>query len=96
MEILNSSETEVLAVSVDSHWSHKAFAKELSLNYNILSDFDKEVSKKYGVLREEGFSERAYFIIDKNRIVRFKKIMDNPGIKLNNEELIQEINKISG
>jgi peroxiredoxin len=92
---LKDANTDVLAVSVDSHWSHKAFADKLNLNYNLLSDFTKEASKKYGVLRKEGFSDRAYFIIDKNRIVRFKKIMDNPGTRLENQDLLNQIRKIN-
>jgi len=94
LEKLNSVNTEVLAISVDSHWSHNAFSEKLNLKYNILSDFNKDVSKQYGVLREEGFPNRAYFIIDKNGIVRFKKIMNNPGIRLENHELIENLNKL--
>ncbi len=91
---LKDADTEVIAISVDSHWSHKAFAEKLSLNYNLLSDFNKEVTKLYGVLRLEGFSNRAYFIIDKKGIVKFKKVMDSPGNKLENQELINELRKI--
>ena len=71
---LNSADSKVLAISVDSHWSHKAFAGKLNLNYDLLSDFNKEASKKYGVLRKEGFSNRAYFIIDKDGVIRYRHV----------------------
>ncbi len=63
-------ETEVLGISVDSRHSSAAFAEHLKLEFPLLSDFDKRVTKAYGVLREGGFAERALFVIDKTgRIV---------------------------
>ena len=59
-----------------------------------LSDFSREVCKQYGTLRKEGFSERAYFIIDKSGIVRFKYFMATPGERIENEQLIEELNKL--
>jgi len=91
---LKDENTEVLAVSVDSFWSHKAFAEKLNLDYNLLSDFDKEVSKLYDVLRKDGFSNRAYFIIDQKGIIKFKNLMDSPGNRLENQELITELQKL--
>lgn len=95
LQQLKDLNVEVLAISIDSHWSHKAFAEKLNLNYNLLSDFDKKVSEQYGVLRKEGFSNRAYFIVDKNGIVKYKKIMDSPGDKLDNQEIFKNINEIN-
>ncbi len=58
--------TEVLGISVDSKHSSAAFAEHLHLEFPLLSDFNKEVTQAYGVLREGGFAERALFIIDKD------------------------------
>ena len=63
---------QILGISVDSHYSLSAFKKSLGVNFPFLSDFSKEVSKKYGVLRPEGKSERAYFFIDKDGVVQWK------------------------
>ena len=57
--------TEVLGISVDSKHSSDAFAAHLHLEFPLVSDFNKQVTKAYGVLREGGFAERALFIIDK-------------------------------
>ena len=60
-----SLDTEVLGISVDSKHSSEAFAAHLKLEFPLVSDFSKEVTKAYGVLREGGFAERALFVIDK-------------------------------
>jgi len=91
---LNNLNAEVLGISVDSRYSHKEFAAKLGLNFLLLSDFDKEVCRLYGTLRKEGFSDRAYFIINKKGIVRFKYLMPTPKDRLENEQLIKELKNI--
>lgn len=58
--------SEVYGISVDSVAAHKAWIEKLGgLNYPLLSDINKEVSRKYGVLIEkEGVALRGLFIID--------------------------------
>lgn len=56
---------EVFGISVDSKEDIRKFAEEYSLNFTLLSDESKEVSKKYGVLNKLGFSSRITFIVDK-------------------------------
>ena len=91
---LNNLNAQVLGVSVDSKYSHKEFATKLGLNFPLLSDFNKEVCKLYGTLRKEGFSERAYFIIDSQGIVRFKYLMPTPKDRLENTQLIEDLQTI--
>ena len=91
---LNKLNAQVLGISVDSKYCHKAFAEKLELDFPLLSDFNKEVCKLYGTLREEGFSERVYFIIDSKGIVRFKHMMPTPKDRLENTQLIEELKKI--
>jgi len=91
---LNNLNAQVLGISVDSKYSHKEFFQKLGLNFPLLSDFNREVCRLYGTLREEGFSNRAYFIIDKEGIVRFKYIMPTPKDRLENKQLIEELEKI--
>lgn len=82
---------EVVGISVDSHWTQKAFAESLGVKYPLLSDFDKHVSKKYGVLRQEGFSNRAYFIIDEHGKIKFKHVMEKPSTKLDDSKLFEAL-----
>jgi peroxiredoxin (alkyl hydroperoxide reductase subunit C) len=66
-------ETQVLGISVDSVPTHKAWVEHLGgIEYPILADFwpHGEVAKIYGVLRPEGYSERATFVIDKKGVIR--------------------------
>jgi glutaredoxin len=69
----------VLGLSVDSKDSLKAWAESLGgITYPLLSDFypHGQVAQTYGVLRSEGYSERALFVIDKRGIIRYVDIHD--------------------
>lgn len=69
---------EVIGVSVDDIPAHKAWAEKLGgIEYPLLSDIKKELSKEYGVLAEEkGVALRAVFIIDPEGIIRSITIND--------------------
>lgn len=79
---------EVIGISVDSHYAQRAYAEKLGVSYLLLSDFNRTVSRDWGVLRDEGCSERAYFVIDEHGIIRFAQIMDAKGKRLENSELL--------
>jgi peroxiredoxin (alkyl hydroperoxide reductase subunit C) len=66
--------TAVLGISVDSKHSSAAFAEHLKLEFPLLSDFDKRVTKAYGVLREGGFAERALFVVDKDGQIAYSRV----------------------
>jgi peroxiredoxin len=66
-------EAQVLGISVDSVPAHKAWAEQLGgIDFPLLADFypHGEVAGKYGILRPEGVSERATFVVDKQGIIR--------------------------
>lgn len=89
-------DVQVLAISVDSIPCLQAWAESLGgINYPLLSDFwpHGAVAKKYGVLRAEGKSERAIFIIDKEGIIRYIDIHDIDE-QPDNEVLLDELKKI--
>ncbi|HZI95166.1 MAG TPA: peroxiredoxin [Patescibacteria group bacterium] len=92
----NDLNTQVLAVSVDSVPAHKAWTDQMGgINYPVLSDFypHGDVAKKYGVLREQGFSERALFVIDKKGVVRFSQVHEMK-LQPDNSLIIDEIRKL--
>jgi peroxiredoxin (alkyl hydroperoxide reductase subunit C) len=66
--------TVVLGISVDSKHSSAAFAEHLHLDFPLVSDFNKEATAAYGVLREGGFAERALFVIDKNGVIVYAHV----------------------
>jgi len=68
-----AQDVEVLGISVDSLWSHKAFAPQNGITYPLLADFHPkgDVSRKYGVyLDDKGFSARTAFIVGKDGKIR--------------------------
>lgn len=73
-EAIKKMDAQVLAASVDSTWSQKAFAKELSVKFPLLSDFGKKTAALYGSLYEDkGFAKRSIFVIDKKGRVAYKR-----------------------
>lgn len=76
---------ELMGVSVDGVWCHRAFAEARRLHFPLLSDFEPKgaVARSYGAYRTaEGVSERALFVIDKDGIVAWSycsPIAVNPG-----------------
>ena len=63
--------TQVLGVSVDSSPANQAFAKQIGVTFPLLSDFQRTVSKDYGILNiEHGFAKRTTFVIDKNGVIQ--------------------------
>ncbi len=81
MKQFETLDAEVFGVSVDSVWSHKAFAEKMNIKYSLLADFHPKgaVSEKYGVyLADKGITGRAIFIIDKGGKVAWAKNYDIP------------------
>jgi peroxiredoxin len=76
---------ELLGISVDGVWCHKAFAEHRKLHFSLLADFEPKgaVARQYGVYRAaEGTTERALFVIDARGIVRWSYVSPigvNPG-----------------
>jgi peroxiredoxin len=67
--------TEVLGISVDSHFANEAFAERLRLSFPLLSDFRHAASKAYGVFDENALmSGRAVFVVDKQGLIAYKDI----------------------
>jgi peroxiredoxin len=81
----NKLDANILAVSVDSPFTLTRFKEDQSLNFPLLSDFNKEVSRNYGALYEEfvlglrGVSKRSAFVIDKEGTVRYAEVLENAG-----------------
>jgi len=73
-DIVLKLDAQILAASVDSTWTQKAFAKELALRFPLLSDFSRTAAALYGSLYEDkGFAKRTVFVIDKSGRVAYKR-----------------------
>jgi glutaredoxin len=87
-------ETQVLGLSVDSVPCLKAWAESLGgITYPLLSDFypHGQVAEKFGVLRSEGYTERAIFVMDKRGIIRYIDVHDIDK-QPDNDELFRVLN----
>lgn len=84
--------TVVLPISVDSIPTLNEFKAKERITVDLLSDFKREVSRRYGTLLEDKFfSNRAYVLIDPNGIVRWAFAEDTPGTRRENQELLARL-----
>jgi peroxiredoxin len=87
-EKFGSLGAQILGVSVDSVWSHRAFADSLKLSFPLLADFQPRgaVAAKYGLFNEErGITKRATVLVDKSGNVAWVK--EHDGARSNDELL---------
>jgi len=81
MKKFETLDAEVLGVSVDSVWSHKAFADKMGIKYSLLADFHPRgaMSEKYGMyLADKGITGRAIAIVNKTGKIAWFKNYDIP------------------
>jgi len=81
MKKFDTLDAEVLGISVDSAWSHKAYAEKMGIKYSLLADFQPRgaVADKYGVfLPDKGITGRAIVIVNKDGKVAWVKNYDIP------------------
>jgi peroxiredoxin Q/BCP len=83
---------QVIGVSVDNHQSHKRFANRFKLDFPLLSDPTKKVTKAYGALAFYRLAKRMTFIIDKQGKIRkiFPKV--NPAGHI--DEIIEALREL--
>jgi peroxiredoxin len=77
-----NANAEVFGISIDTHFTLKKYKEEQALNFNLLSDFNKEAIHAYDVAYDEfilmkGVAKRAAFLIDKEGIVRYAEVLEN-------------------
>jgi peroxiredoxin len=87
---------EVLGISTDSFFSHKAWAESLDLKQRLLADMHREVVKKFGLYFDPlNCSKRATVIVDKKGIVRFVKVQQDILKARDNNEILEALKKMN-
>ena len=78
-------DTEVVGISVDSHYTHRAWKKTPvteggvgPIRFPLVSDIRKDIARAYGVLHNEEFSLRGLFLIDRDGLIRHSVVNDLP------------------
>jgi peroxiredoxin len=96
----DSLNAEVIAISVNSIFTLAKFKEEQQLNFTLLADFNKEVSKSYGTLYEnfvfgmKGVSKRSAFVIDGQGVVRYAEVLESAGDLPNFQEVKNTLNSL--
>ena len=85
MKLYSAFDATVIAISVDSLFVQGAFKKAQNINYELLSDFNKTVSKSYGVLNDDffgmaGVSKRSAFVIDKLGLIQYEEVLEDASL----------------
>ncbi|GAC1387549.1 MAG: hypothetical protein NVSMB31_00010 [Vulcanimicrobiaceae bacterium] len=97
LERFESSDAQVVGISVDHRYANVAWANSMGgISYPLLSDFwpHGAVAQQYGVFRaENGMSERAVFIIDKQGIIRYIDVHDISEPP-DEEQIFEELHKL--
>jgi peroxiredoxin len=81
----NNVNARVFGISVDTLHTLAKYKEDQQLNFTLLSDFNKDVSRAYDSIYEmfgynmKGVSKRSAFVIDKDGIVRYAEILENAG-----------------
>jgi peroxiredoxin len=96
-----------LGVSVDFNDANKAWAEKIGLTYPLLSDERRQMSRPYGVLYDDPAmandpqkirlymrSKRAWFVIDKEGVIRFAKTTEPRDNIPPNDEILQVLQQL--
>jgi len=82
----NNANAKVFGISVDALHTLAKYKEDQKLNFTLLSDFNKDVSRLYDTIYEmfgynmKGVSKRSAFVIDKDGIVRYAEVLENAGL----------------
>ena len=102
MARFNELEAQVVGISVNDPFSNNAFAEKNMLTFPLLSDYNREVVKLYGVELKDfaglnGYSaaQRSVFVLDKNGFVRYKWISKDPGVEPNYQEIEEKLEQMT-
>ena len=79
---LGQADAQVYGISVDTFFALKAFHDHEQLSFPLLSDFNKQVIRDYGVFNEDmiglkGIAKRAVFVVDRDGVVRHREVLND-------------------
>ena len=102
MNSFNDLNATVLGISVDSPWANAEFAKKYEIKFDLLSDYNRDVSKAYDMIFNglgglEGYecSNRGVIIIDGQGLIQYRWVAENPGVEPNYSEIIEKVKSLS-
>jgi peroxiredoxin len=96
---LNKANAQVYGISVDTFFTLKAFQDQQGLTFPLLSDFNKQAIRDYGVFNEDmiglkGIAKRAVFVIDKDGVIRHREVLGDARNEPNYEKVFQAVGEL--
>ncbi len=102
MSNFSTLNAQTVGISVDGPFANKAFATQYNLQFPLLSDYNREVVKLYGIelgnfagLPGYIAAKRSVFVLDKAGVVRYSWISDSPGVEPNYAEITKALEAVS-
>lgn len=99
---LEKLDAQVVGISVNDPFSLRGFHEDNALNFPLLSDYAREAVKAYGVelpnfagLNGYTVAKRSVFVIDREGVLRWKWVSDNPGVEPDYAEIQRQLEKFS-
>lgn len=100
---LQNAGSQLVGISVDSSYSLRAFSQTYNLQFPLLSDFNKKVTRAYEVLQDpwvglgyKGVAKRAVLVVDKKSILRYRWVTDVPSQEPPYDEVVRAVQKLAG
>jgi glutaredoxin-dependent peroxiredoxin len=101
ISLYHNDKCDVIAISVDMPFSLGKFKETQNLSFDLLSDFNKEVSTAYGCLYDsftpmnlKGVSKRSAFVVDANGTIQYAEVLENAGDMPNFASINETINSL--
>ena len=96
---LNHAHAQVYGISVDTFFALKAFHTDQKLTFPLLSDFNKQVIRDYGVFNEDmiglkGIAKRAVFVLDGSGIVQYREVLEDARNEPDYEKVLTAVDSI--
>jgi peroxiredoxin len=98
----NDLKAEVIGISVNDPFSQKGFANDNELTFTLLSDYNRDVVKLYGVAATDSLglkgytsAKRSVFVLDSKGIVRYAWVSEDPRVEPNYKEVEEALAKIN-
>jgi len=98
----NDLKAEVVGISVNDPFSQKGFANDNELTFTLLSDYNRDVVKLYGVAANDSLglkgytsAKRSVFVLDSKGIVRYAWVSEDPRVEPNYKEVEEALAKIN-
>ncbi|HLR90431.1 MAG TPA: redoxin domain-containing protein [Balneolaceae bacterium] len=98
MKMYNALNASVFGISVDSHHTLREFKKQNNLNFELLSDFNKEVSRAYDSFYKEfkglkGVAKRSAFVINQENEIIYKEVLENSSEEPDYKKIAEALSK---